>query len=135
MGAVTVLIQWQGPSVRQGPDGDLRRRRVLAMCSTSRARRFQKRLVDSGLWQAIGVNYYTLNQVGPITISGQTTPEQAAGARSRRSTPRSQRFDDPGYFTRDELEAVKAQRAVSTAFGRRARVGVRAHDRLLVERR
>ena len=29
-----------------------------------------------------------------------------------------QRFTEPGYISKDELEAVKAQRAVSSAFGR-----------------
>ena len=50
----------------------------------------QKKLVDTGLWQSIGVNYYTLDHVGPITISGQTTPEKleecTRRARMRRSS-------------------------------------------------
>jgi len=77
---------------------------------------FQKNLVDSGLWLAVGVNYYTLNQVGPISISGQTTPDKfrAAMAALEREIAR---FNDPTYITARELEAVKAQRAVSSAFG------------------
>ena len=49
--------------------------------------RFQRRLVDSGLFHSIGVNYYTLNQVGPITIEGETSPEKLkrrAGRAARR---------------------------------------------------
>lgn len=72
--------------------------------------------MESGLWQGVIVNYYTLNHVGPITVSGQTTPEQLREAlvalhRELRATL------EPGYFTDEELEATKAHRAVSTAFG------------------
>ena len=31
---------------------------------------FQKNLVDTGLWQGVGVNHYTLNHTGPISLSG-----------------------------------------------------------------
>jgi zinc protease len=77
----------------------------------------QKKLVDTGLWQSIGVNYYTLDHVGPITISGQTTPDKLKSALAALDAE-IQRFTDPGYISKPELEAVKAQRAVSSAFGR-----------------
>jgi zinc protease len=63
------------------------------------------------------VNYYTLDQVGPITISGQTTPDKLKAALAALDGE-IQRFTDPAYISRAELEAVKAQRAVSSAFGR-----------------
>jgi zinc protease len=78
---------------------------------------FQQRLVDSGLWQAVGVNYYTLNHTGPITISGQTSAEQLRPALAALYGEIA-KFDTPGYFTSDELEAVKAHRAVTSAFDR-----------------
>jgi zinc protease len=78
--------------------------------------RFQRNLVDSGLWQNVGVNYYTLNQVGPISISGQTSPEKLRPALAALDKEIA-RFADPTYVTPAELESVKAQRAVSSAFG------------------
>ena len=63
------------------------------------------------------MNYYTLDQVGPITISGQTTPDKLKSALAALDAE-IQRFTEPGYISKDELEAVKAQRAVSSAFGR-----------------
>jgi zinc protease len=78
---------------------------------------FQQKLVDNGLWQAVGVNYYTLNHTGPITISGQTSAEQLRPALAALYAEIA-KFDTPGYFTLDELEAVKAHRAVSSAFDR-----------------
>ena len=116
VGAVTVMIQWQGPSVRRDPKATYSAD-VFSDVLNQPNSTLQKRLVDTGLWQSIGVNYYTLDQVGPITISGQTTPEKLKSALAALEAE-IQRFTEPGYFSKDELEAVKAQRAVSSAFGR-----------------
>ncbi|MFM9012641.1 MAG: M16 family metallopeptidase, partial [Gemmatimonadota bacterium] len=78
--------------------------------------RFQRRLVESGLWQGVLVNYYTLANVGPITVSGQTAPEKLREALAVLDSALAETVT-PGYFTADELEAVKANRAVTTAFG------------------
>jgi zinc protease len=113
--AVTVQIQWHGPRARADEAATFAAdvySDVLNLASS----RFQQRLVESGLWQAIGVNYYTLNHVGPITISGQTTPERLREALAALDAELAATVE-PGYFTTEELEAVKAHRAVTTAFG------------------
>ncbi len=112
---VGVLIQWQGPSVGRDP-GATYAADVFSDVLNTPGSTFQRSLVDTGLWQSVMVNYYTLNHVGPISISGQTTPERfrAAVAALEREIGR---FTDPTYITPGELEAVKAQRAVSSAFG------------------
>lgn len=113
--AVAVLVQWQGPSVGKDAAATFAAD-VFSDVLNAPGSTFQKNLVDSGLWQGVGVNYYTLNQVGPISISGQTTPDKyrAAMAALEREIAR---FTDPTYITSAELEATKAQRAVSSAFG------------------
>jgi len=116
VGAVTVLIQWQGPSVRQDPKATYSAD-VFSDVLNQPNSTLQKRLVDTGLWQSIGVNYYTLDHVGPITISGQTTPDKLKSALAALEAE-IQRFTEPGYFSKEALEAVKAQRTVSSAFGR-----------------
>lgn len=115
VGAVSVVMQWQGPSVRKDPAATYAAD-VFSDALNQPGSQLQRRLVDSGLFQAIGVNYYTLNQVGPITISGQTTPErlQEAIAALQKEI---ERLADPGYITPEQLAATKAERAVSTAFG------------------
>jgi zinc protease len=113
--AVTVMLQWQGPSVGKDPAATYAAD-VFSDALNSSSSEFQHRLVDSGLWQSVGVNYYTLNHVGPITISGQTSPGRLREALAALDAE-IDRLDDPGYFTRDELVAVKAQRAVQSAFG------------------
>jgi zinc protease len=72
--------------------------------------------VDTGLWQSLLVNYYTLNQVGPITISGQTTPDRLKEALAALEREIG-KLADPGYITADQLESVKAERAVETIYG------------------
>jgi len=116
VGAVTVQIQWQGPSVGQDPKSTYAADVFSDVLNDPRSQ-FQQRLVDSGLWQAIGVNYYTLNHTGPITISGQTSPEQLRDALAALNGEIA-KFDTPGYYTAEELEAVKAHRAVTSAFDR-----------------
>jgi zinc protease len=116
VGAVTIQVQWQGPSVGRDPKSTYAAD-VFSDVLNDPQSKFQQRLVDSGLWQAVGVNYYTLNQTGPITISGQTSPEQVREALAALYSEIA-KFDNPGYFTAEELEAVKAHRAVTSAFDR-----------------
>lgn len=112
---VGVQIQWQGPSVGKDAAATYAAD-VFSDALNTPGSTFQKNLVDSGLWQGIGVNYYTLNQVGPITVSGQTTPEKLRPALAALEKEIA-RFTDPTYITPPELEAVKAQRQVTSAFG------------------
>ena len=116
VGAVTVQIQWQGPSVGEDPKSTYAAD-VFSDVLNDPGSKFQQRLVDNGLWQGVGVNYYTLNHTGPITISGQTSAPQLREALAVLYGEIA-KFDTPGYFTSDELEAVKAHRAVTSAFDR-----------------
>ena len=116
VGAVTVQVQWQGPSVGQDPKSTYAAD-VFSDVLNDPGSKFQQRLVDNGLWHGVGVNYYTLNHTGPITISGQTSAPQLREALTALYGEIA-KFDTPGYFTSDELEAVKAHRAVTSAFDR-----------------
>lgn len=113
--AVTVLIQWHGPSVRTDETATFVAD-VYSDVMNNPQSRFQRRLVDSGLWQAVGVNYYTLNNVGPISVSGQATPERLREA-IRAMLAELRASVQPGYFSAEEIAAVKASRAVTTEFG------------------
>lgn len=111
----TVQIQWHGPSVRKDEDATFVAD-VFSDLLNAPASRFQKKLVDSGLWEGVVVNYYTLNNVGPITVSGQADPEKLRAALKALDAELREVLK-PGYFNVEELNAAKAQRAVSTAFG------------------
>ena len=114
--AVTVQIQWHGPSVRKDEEATFVAD-VFSDLLNAPGSRFQKKLVDSGLFEGVIVNYYTLNNVGPITISGQTSPERLRAALRELDTELREVLK-PGYFSAEEMEAAKAQRAVSSAFER-----------------
>ena len=113
--AVTVWVTWQGPSVRKDPQATFAAD-VFSDVINQSLSTFQRRLTDTGLFQSVGFNYYTLDQVGPISIQGQTTPEKLKAALAALDKEITQ-LGDPGYITADQLEAAKAERAVSTAFG------------------
>lgn len=113
--AVTIYIKWQGPSVRKDP-GATYAADVFSDALNQSVSTFQKRLVDTGLFQSVGFNYYTLDQVGPISVLGQTTPDKLKEALAALEKELAQ-LATPGYITQDQLDASKAERAVSTAFG------------------
>jgi zinc protease len=113
--AVTVLVQWQGPSVGKDP-GATYAADVFSDVLNQPGSKLQQRLVDTGLWHAVGVNYYTLDQVGPITISGQTSPNQLQAALSALERE-IERLADANYITQEELVSTKAERSVTTAYG------------------
>jgi zinc protease len=110
-----VQIQWHGPSASADQDATFAAD-VYSDVLNQPTSRFQQRLVESGLWQGIIVNYYTLNHVGPITISGQTSPERLRDGLRALHVELAATLE-PDYFTTEELDAVKANRAVTTAFG------------------
>src|SRR6185437_16211381 len=75
VGSVVVMLRWQGPSAVKDAEYTYAAD-VFSDVLNQAGSRFQQRLVDSGLFQSITVNYYTLNHVGPITIIGETSPEK-----------------------------------------------------------
>jgi zinc protease len=112
--AVVVLVQWQGPGAHTDVPATYAAD-VFSDVLNQPGSRFQRKLVDSGLWQGIGVNYYTLNQVGPISISGQVAPEklrEALAALERELLEVAK----PGYITTEAVDGVKRKRIVDTMF-------------------
>ena len=116
VGAVTVFVQWQGPSVGKDPDATYAAD-VFSDVLNDPNSRLQQRLVDSGLWDGVVVNYYTLNNTGPITISGQTSPQRLRQALAALYAE-IPKFATAEYFDPEEITATKAVRAVSSAFDR-----------------
>jgi zinc protease len=109
---VLVMMQWQGPGAHADPAATYAAD-VFSDVMNQPGSRFQRALVDSGLWQSLLVNYYTLNQVGPITISGEVAPDklrQAIAALDRELGE----VVKPGYITADVVNSVKQTRIVGT---------------------
>ncbi|MDB4882961.1 MAG: peptidase domain protein [Gemmatimonadetes bacterium] len=110
----TVLaeLQWEGP----GAHADVAATYAADVFSdvlNQPGSRFQRKLVDSGLWQSLLVNYYTLNQVGPITISGEVAPDKLRPALAALHRELAE-VVKPGYITKDAVDGVKRTRTVGT---------------------
>jgi zinc protease len=115
IGTAVLMLQWQGPSATQDAAATYAAD-VLSDVLNQPGSRFQKRLVDSGLFESISVNYYTLNHVGPITIAGNTSPQRLHEALAA-LREEIQKLNDPGYFSADELNTAKRRRIVGTELG------------------
>jgi len=112
IGSVIVMLQWQGPGATADPAATYAAD-VFSDVLNQSGSRFQRRLVDSGLFESIGVNYYTLNHVGPITIEGETSPQHLREALAALRDELG-KVGDPTYFAVDQLDAVKQRRIVDT---------------------
>ena len=112
IGSVVLMLQWQGPSAKWDPASTYAAD-VFSDVLNQPGSRFQRRLVDSGLFHSIGVNYYTLNHIGPITIEGETS---AAHLMQALAALRAEihKLNEPGYFSVAELNSVKQHRIVGT---------------------
>lgn len=110
--AVLVMLQWHGPGAHADPAATYAAD-VFSDVLNQPGSRFQRRLVDTGLWHSLLVNYYTLNQVGPITISGEVAPEKLREAIAALDGELGE-VVKPGYLTADIVDGVKQQRIVET---------------------
>ena len=111
---LTFLIRWQGPSVGTDPGGTYAAD-VFAELINQPLSGLQRRLVDTGLFQSVSVNYETLRNVGPIELVARTTAEnvEAAGAALKKEI---RQFGTPGYFTDEDVAIAKKRQQVLSAF-------------------
>ena len=110
--AVLVMLQWHGPGAHTDIPATYAAD-VFSDVLNQPGSRFQRKLVDSGLWQSLGVNYSTLNHVGPITISGEVAPEKLREAIAALDRELAE-VVKPGYITPEAVDGVKRTRIVGT---------------------
>jgi zinc protease len=113
---VVVQIGWHGPSIGKD-DAATYAADVFSWLLRQPQSRFQRALVDSGLTSAVGLNYFTQRNVGPITLMLQTTPEQVRPA-LRAVYAEIARFNDPDYFTDEELDSARTGLEAEDLFDR-----------------
>jgi zinc protease len=102
---VILNIGWHGPSI--GKDNPATYAAdVFSFILRQPDSRFQRALVDTGLVTAVDFNYYTQRNVGPIQMLAQTTPDKARAA-LRAIYKEVASFNDPAYYTDEQLEAAK----------------------------
>jgi zinc protease len=103
---VIVQLGWQGPSIGKD-DAATYAADVFSFILRQPNSRFQRALVDSGLVTGVNFGYYTQRNVGPISLLLQTTPDKVKAA-VRTAYNEIAHFNDPNYFTDEELESAKA---------------------------
>jgi zinc protease len=111
-----LYIAWQGPSVT----ADAHSTYVADVASTVLANptsKFHKRLVDSGLTFGVGLSYYTLAHVGPITAFAQTTPDKVLEAQ-KAIMEEITKLGDESYVTQEELAAAQTQLGIQALYQR-----------------
>jgi zinc protease len=103
---VVISVGWHGPSMGKD-DVSTYAADVFSFILRQPNSRFQRVLVDSGLTAGVNLGYYSQRNVGPINLLLQATPDKArAGIRA--VYDEIARFNDPSYYTDEELESAKA---------------------------
>ncbi|HYN83651.1 MAG TPA: pitrilysin family protein [Pyrinomonadaceae bacterium] len=102
---VIVQLGWHGPSIGKDNAGTYAAD-VLLFILRQPDSRWQRALVDTGLVTGVDMSYLTQRNVGPITVTAQTTADKARAA-VRAIHAELGKLDDPDYFTDEELENAK----------------------------
>ena len=107
-------VAYHGPSVTLDPKATYAAD-VFSFILGQPNSKFMKTLHESGLWLNIGLGYYTLSHTGPITITGVTTPQKFREAEEALFKEFA-KFNDPDYFTDEQMEYAKNQLEVLEIF-------------------
>jgi zinc protease len=110
---VTFMIRWHGPAASRDRDASYAADLFSAVVNQPTSQT-QVRLVRSGLFTDVSLQYVTLNHVGPIALDARTTPDvlgQACAALVRELDLLGQ----PDYFTDADLEAAIKRLRVAAA--------------------
>ena len=97
---------WQGPSMGKD-DAATYAADVFSFILRQSNSRFQRTLVDTGLAAGVNLGYYSQRNVGPINLVLQATPDKARAA-VKAVYDEIGHFNDPTYYTDEELESAKA---------------------------
>ncbi len=113
---VVILLGWHGPSIGQD-NAATYAADVFSFILRQPDSRFQRALTDSGLVTGVDLLYYTQRNTGPIQLVAETTPDKAPAA-LRAIYKELAHFNDPDYFTDQELENAKGLIEADDLFSR-----------------
>jgi zinc protease len=114
--AVTIMMVWQGPSVRKDPRATYAAD-VLSFILNQHTSQFYKDLVESGLTYGVNLTYQTEDQKGAITLFAQTSADKFEKCRTA-VMEELKKMGDPGYFNDAQLENAKTILAIDEEYGR-----------------
>ncbi|HVP35758.1 MAG TPA: pitrilysin family protein [Terriglobales bacterium] len=113
---ITLQIEWQGPSISQDTKSTYAAD-VFSYILSQDNSSFQKNLVESGLALYCGINYYTQEHTGPISITAQTTPDKLLEL-NKAIMQEVSKFDQDDYFSDNLLQYAKNKLAVDDIYNR-----------------
>jgi zinc protease len=103
---VHAALRWHGPSIGLD-DKSTFAADVFLYIVLQQEHEYRKKLEETGLAQNISFWYYTQRYVGPISADITTTADKLAET-MRVFWQQINKFDDPNYFTEEDLETAKA---------------------------
>ena len=114
--AITLYIGYHGPSTDLDPQATYAAD-VFSFILRQPDSKFARALIDSGLSTGAAVGYLTQRNVGPITITAQTTPAKFRET-VKAVNDQIMQFDATDYFTDAELESAKTLLDVNEVYSR-----------------
>jgi zinc protease len=113
-----VFVQrgWHGPSMRDDVAATFAAD-VFSYILGQPDSKFQKNLVDAGLVDGVGIGYFSLVHTGPITLGARTSADRYEKAITAIDAE-IEKFDNPDYFTDEQLEYAKNQLEISEIYNR-----------------
>ena len=109
---ITLEVAWQGPSVSTDPRGTYAAD-VLSEIVNDDQSGFHTRLVDSGVFQEVALEYSTRAHTGPITFHGVTTAAKLPDALTALYTELDY-MAEPSYFSPAIIAAATKRREVAS---------------------
>jgi len=107
---------WHGPSMRDDVPATFAAD-VFSFILGQPDSKFQKNLVDAGLVDGVGIGYFSLVHTGPITLGARTSADRYEKAIAAIDAE-IEKFDDPDYFTDEQLEFAKTQLEIGEIYNR-----------------
>lgn len=114
--SVIAQIGWHGPSIGKD-DVSTYAADVFSYIVQQPNSKLNRAMVDSGLATSVSVHYYTQRNVGPIRITLQSSPDKAKAALAALHKEIA-KFNDPGYFSDEDLENAKNLLEAENLFSR-----------------
>lgn len=121
---VTILMEWQGPSVTKDPKSTYAAD-VLSFILSQKTSKFYNDLVESGLAYSANLGYQTENHQGGITLFVRTSAEKFERCRAA-MLEELKKMGDAAYFTDAQMDNAKTILAVDEQYGRE-RASIYAH--------
>lgn len=119
---VTVRIDLHGPSLEEDTASTYAADALLAILNEPSSR-FQRWLMETGVFQWVGVGYETLRETGPLSFVGKTTADSAERAIGALLSA----LEHPEYLldlTEEDLAAARLARELHTALAVEAGAGL-----------